>query len=125
SGSSGRCSSPPPVSATSSGKAPCSGSTTVYRESKGLPAIEALAAGTPVVLPEHGAFPELVAETGGGLLHRPEDPLHLAERLAELLCGPELATRHGMAGRDAVHTQRTSARMAEQTIALYRRLTAA
>ncbi|MEM6329694.1 MAG: glycosyltransferase family 4 protein, partial [Planctomycetota bacterium] len=38
---------------------------TVYRESKGLPAIEALAAGTPVVLPEHGAFPELVAETGG------------------------------------------------------------
>ena len=41
---------------------------TVYREPKGLPVLEAWANGLPVVLPAHGAFPELVASTGGGLL---------------------------------------------------------
>jgi glycosyltransferase involved in cell wall biosynthesis len=39
---------------------------TVYRESKGLFALEALANAVPLVLPRHGAFPELVADTGGG-----------------------------------------------------------
>ena len=58
---------------------------TTYREPKGLFVLEALAAGVPVVQPDHGAFPEVLAEVGGGLLHRPEDPQHLAERLHELL----------------------------------------
>ncbi|MEM6656031.1 MAG: glycosyltransferase family 4 protein [Planctomycetota bacterium] len=97
---------------------------TVYRESKGLPAIEALAAGVPVVLPEHGSFPELVAESGGGLLHRPEDAGHLAERLAELLTDRERAATLGERGRRHVHEHRHAGRMAEQTLALYRSLTA-
>ncbi len=95
---------------------------TVYCESKGLPAIEAMAAGTPVVLPDHGAFPELVAETGGGLLHRPGDAEHLAERLAELLDDPPRTAQLGAAAQQHVHRHRTSARMAEQTLELYHRL---
>jgi glycosyltransferase involved in cell wall biosynthesis len=39
-----------------------------YRESKGLSILEALANAVPVVLPEHGTYPELVGDTGGGLL---------------------------------------------------------
>ncbi|MEN1679020.1 MAG: glycosyltransferase family 4 protein [Planctomycetota bacterium] len=92
---------------------------TVYRESKGLPAIEALAAGTPVLLPDHGSFPELVAESGGGLLHRPEDPAHLAERLAELLADLDRARKLGETGREHVHTHRHARRMAENTLGLY------
>ena len=53
---------------------------TVYRESKGLPALEALANAVPVVLPDHGSFSEMVADTGGGLLHRPHDAADLAEK---------------------------------------------
>ena len=40
----------------------------VYPESKGLSVLEAWANGVPAVLPAHGAFPEMVADTGGGLL---------------------------------------------------------
>src|SRR6185503_20548890 len=47
---------------------------TTYKEPKGLFVLEAMAAGIPVVQPDHGAFPEVLAATGGGLLHRPEDP---------------------------------------------------
>ncbi|MEM9187426.1 MAG: glycosyltransferase family 4 protein, partial [Planctomycetota bacterium] len=95
---------------------------TVYRESKGLPALEALAAGTPVVLPDHGGFPELVAESGGGLLHRPKDPVHLAERLAALLDNPSHAASLGETGRGHVHQHRNDKRMAESTLRLYRTL---
>ena len=58
---------------------------TVYRESKGLPALEAMANAVPVVLPDHGSFSEMVADTGGGLLCRPHDAADLADKLAELL----------------------------------------
>ena len=39
------------------------------RESKGLAVLEAWANGVPAVLPAHGAFSELMADTGGGLLY--------------------------------------------------------
>ena len=35
--------------------------------------------------PRHGAFPELVAATGGGQLVAPDDPVQLAEALHQLL----------------------------------------
>src|SRR5262249_9553575 len=41
---------------------------TTYQEPKGLFVLEALAAGVPVIQPDHGAFPEVLAETEGGLL---------------------------------------------------------
>ncbi|MGE0609206.1 MAG: glycosyltransferase family 4 protein [Pirellulales bacterium] len=41
---------------------------TVYHESKGLSVIEAWANAVPLVLPAHGTFPELVADTGGGAI---------------------------------------------------------
>ena len=50
-----------------------------YPEAFGLYVIEALAAGTPVVLPKSGAFPEIVEDTGGGIIYEennPSDPRH-------------------------------------------------
>jgi glycosyltransferase involved in cell wall biosynthesis len=98
---------------------------TVYRESKGLPALEALANAVPVVLPDHGSFPELVASTGGGLLHRPLDPADLADKLADMLRAPARAAQFGLTGQRAVRERYHAAAMARQTLALYRQLIAA
>ncbi len=95
---------------------------TVYRESKGLPVLEAWANGIPVVVPGHGAFPEMIAETGGGLLFHPGDARSLAARLAEFLSAPERAAEHGRKGQQAVRQGHCAELMAQRTIALYRRL---
>jgi glycosyltransferase involved in cell wall biosynthesis len=95
---------------------------TVYRESKGLPALEAMANAVPVVLPDHGSFSGLVADTGGGLLHRPHDATDLADRLAEMLDNPDRASQYGAAGREAIQDRYHAAAMARQTRDLYRKL---
>ncbi len=46
---------------------------TEYHEPKGIFVLEAWAAGLPVVQPAHGAFPEMLTATGGGLLVKPND----------------------------------------------------
>lgn len=74
---------------------------TDYVEPKGLFVLEALANGTPVVLPAHGAFPEILARTGGGILVEPKNERALADSLENMICDParrgELA-RQGAAG---------------------------
>jgi glycosyltransferase involved in cell wall biosynthesis len=92
---------------------------TVYRESKGLPALEAMANAVPVVLPAHGCFPELLADTGGGLLCRPHDVADLAEKLATLLRQPKLAEQLGSAGQHAVRDRYHARHMAQRTRDLY------
>lgn len=96
---------------------------TVYRESKGISALEAMACGIPVVLPEHGAFPEYVADTEGGLLHVPKDPADLADKLRTLLTDPAWADEMGRRGWRAIVDRFTAAQMADQTLTLYRQLT--
>jgi glycosyltransferase involved in cell wall biosynthesis len=95
---------------------------TVYRESKGLPALEALANAVPVVLPDHGSFSEMIADTGGGLLHRPHDADDLAAQLASLLRDPIRATQLGLAGQQAIEDRYHARAMAENTGELYRQL---
>lgn len=93
---------------------------TTYREPKGLFVLEALAAGVPVVQPEHGAFPEMLSELQGGLLHRPEDPRHLAERLHLLLTDRVQWIRLASSGRQNVHTYRNAQVMAERIVEVLR-----
>jgi glycosyltransferase involved in cell wall biosynthesis len=96
---------------------------TVYRESKGLPILEAWANGTPAVLPDHGAFPELAAATGGAVLHRPLDANDLAQKLADMLRNPQAAAEMGRRAQHVVRSQFNARRMAEETLALYDRVT--
>jgi glycosyltransferase involved in cell wall biosynthesis len=95
---------------------------TVYRESKGIPALEAMANAIPVVLPDHGSFSEMVADTGGGVLHRPRDASHLAEKLAELLKDTVRASTLGLMGQQAVHDRYNAEAMARNTRELYQAL---
>jgi len=93
---------------------------TVYREPKGLYVLEALANGVPVVQPRHGSFPELIEATGGGLLVNPDDPTDLARGLRELLEDPVRRLELGRKGKAAVHQRFTAARMAQETVEVYR-----
>jgi glycosyltransferase involved in cell wall biosynthesis len=70
-----------------------------YGEAFGLYLLEALACGVPVVQPRHAAFPEILAETGGGVLCEPGDAKNLAEALAGLLRDRARAARLGDEGR--------------------------
>ncbi|HUR53157.1 MAG TPA: glycosyltransferase family 4 protein, partial [Gemmataceae bacterium] len=69
-----------------------------FHEPKGLYVLEAWANGVPVVQPRRGAFPELIAATGGGVLVEPDDPLALAAGLRQLLEDAALRARLGAAG---------------------------
>ncbi len=55
-----------------------------YHEAKGTFVMEAMANGTPVVEPAHGAFVEIVTTTGGGLLTDPGSRADLASKLDDL-----------------------------------------
>ena len=94
----------------------------VYRESKGLSVIEGLANGVPMVLPSHGAFPELLADTGGGLLCEPENPASLAAGIKRLILDQALAERCGRSAFDAIRARYTDAQMAAATMDLYRQV---
>jgi glycosyltransferase involved in cell wall biosynthesis len=94
----------------------------LLRESKGLPVLEACACGVPVVAPDHGAFSELVADTGGGLLYDPGQPGAFESALRRLFADAELAAECGHRGRQAVHERYTSERETQDVLALYARL---
>lgn len=95
---------------------------TVYRESKGISLLEALANAVPIVVPRHGCFPELIEHTGGGLLHEPEDAPSLAAALRRLLLDGEQARRLGLAGQQVVQEHYNDQRMAERHVQLYERV---
>ena len=71
-------------------------------EAFGMYVLEALACGVPVVQPRAGAFSEVIAATGGGILCEPGSPAALAAGLEELLRDPVRARRLGSAGRQVV-----------------------
>ncbi len=87
----------------------------VYPEPKGQFVPEALAAGTPVVLPRLGCLPEWVEATDGGILVEPGDATALADGLEALLCDPARALDLGRQGRDVVRARFSSHTMAEET----------
>lgn len=93
-----------------------------YREPKGISILEALAAGVPVVQPDHGAYPEWVNATQGGFLHSPHDSADLAEKLAALLRDSNLRLQMGQQGRRTIFEKFSSEAMAGSTLAAMRRL---
>lgn len=91
---------------------------TVYEEPKGLYVLEALANGVPVVQPRHGAFPELIERTGGGLLFEPGDPESMANRLEELYSDREHRLRLAETGYRSVHETCGADSMARELLAV-------
>jgi glycosyltransferase involved in cell wall biosynthesis len=93
-----------------------------YVEPKGLYLLEAMANGIPWVQPGHGAFVEIEAKTGGGLLFAPGDPQDLARQLLALYHDPDRAAALSRRGAEGVRAHYTAARMAERALEVYGRL---
>ncbi len=91
---------------------------TVYVEPKGLFLLEAMACGVPVVQPRHGAFPEMIEKTGGGLLVD-SSPQALADGLYRLWKDPAERARLGQGGFDGVRRHYTIAQSADRMLEVY------
>ncbi len=88
---------------------------TTYAEPKGRFVLEAMASGVPVLVPDHGSFPELIESTGGGALCEPQSPTALVTSLEALLADRDERGRLAARGHESVHRDRGADAMAVAT----------
>jgi glycosyltransferase involved in cell wall biosynthesis len=88
-------------------------------EGFGLPAVESMACGAPVVACKAGSLPEVMQLAQGGLLVEKDCPEALAKGIANLLEQPELRTRLGTKARDRVVEAFSWPRVAQSTAQVY------
>jgi glycosyltransferase involved in cell wall biosynthesis len=92
---------------------------TVYVEPKGLFLLEAMACGVPAVQPRHGAFPEMLAKTSGGISVDPADAQSLADGLYLLWKDPALRAELGAKGFAGVREHYSISRSADRMLEVY------
>jgi glycosyltransferase involved in cell wall biosynthesis len=92
---------------------------------KGQFLLEAMASGVPVVQPRIGVFPEVVENTGGGVLTDPGDAEGLARALLAIATDVERRTALGAAGFAGVRARYGVQHMLSAVMAVYRPLIAA
>lgn len=85
-------------------------------ESFGLYLVESLAAGTPLVQPAVVGYPEILSDTGGGVISGPNTAEALADTLEPLLRDPAQLHRLGQTGRAAVFDRYHDAAMARRMV---------
>jgi glycosyltransferase involved in cell wall biosynthesis len=91
-----------------------------YHEPKGLYLLEAMASGVPVVEPAHGAFPEILQRTEGGLLAKSEQPGDVADAIMQVWRDPAGAAAMGARGAAGVRRAYTMEQMTDRMLDVYR-----
>jgi glycosyltransferase involved in cell wall biosynthesis len=89
------------------------------REGLGVAALEAMAAGRPVVASAVGGLREVVVDGRTGLLVRPDDAVALAEAIAHLLRDEQLRWRLGSCGPQRVGEGFLAEQMVSSYVQLY------
>lgn len=93
-----------------------------YAEPKGIFLLEAMANEVPVVQPRRGVFPEMIKNTGGGILVDPNSVDSLAEGVFSLWRDQEHTGELGRRGAQGVREHYSAARMAQRTVEVYGRV---
>lgn len=88
-------------------------------EGQGIVALEAMAAGKPVVAYRVGGLSETLEDNVTGYLVKPSDVLEFAQALALLLKSPDLRRSMGEAGRARVASQYAAQKAAQQIESVY------
>jgi glycosyltransferase involved in cell wall biosynthesis len=91
----------------------------VCEESFGMPLVEAMASGTPVVATRGGAFPEIVEDGRSGLLVERSDAQALADGILQLLSNPDQRDAMAQAAFERALTMFSWDRIAEDLLEKY------
>ena len=94
----------------------------VYDDPKGLPLLEAMACGVPVIVPRRGTYTEFVERTGGGVLVQPDDVGALEAALERLAADRDHREELGRQGAAGVREHYTAEVMAERAVDVYRKV---
>jgi glycosyltransferase involved in cell wall biosynthesis len=94
----------------------------VCEESFGMPLVEAMMSGTPVVATRGGAFPEIVEDMQTGLLVERSDAQGLADAILQLLSNPNRRQAMAQAAFERASTMFSWERVAEDLVKEYERL---
>ena len=84
-----------------------------------------MASGVAVVQPRRGAFPEMLAQTGGGVLVEPDDPASLGDAIYRLWKDPAERAELGKRGKEGVRRHGSVWHMAERALEAYGKIVAA
>jgi len=82
--------------------------------------IEAMAAGVPVVATSVGGVPDVVEDGVTGLLLPPRQPEAVASAIVSTVMQPDRATAMAVRARQSVRDRFDSARLVQETEAMYR-----
>ena len=91
-------------------------------EPLGLVAVEALAAGTPVVATRTGGLPEIVHDQKCGVLVPPKKPAAIADSIIKLANDRALRSKMGIYGQEFVYEEFNTANLCDQVEEIYFRL---
>jgi glycosyltransferase involved in cell wall biosynthesis len=92
----------------------------VWEETFGLVAVEAMAAGVAPIAAGHGSFPELITPDVDGVLFRPGDPTALALAVADAQMHPERYETYGDQARKTYEQRFDPEDNLEQLLSIYR-----
>ena len=90
----------------------------------GLYILEANSVGVPVVQPATGAFPEIIENTGGGIIYLPDNTDELASGLVKLLNDISLRKSLGETGKKNVREKLTLEKMSVGLSEVYNKVLA-
>lgn len=91
----------------------------LYRESFGMVALEAMASGRPIIATRVGGLPEIIQDGKNGFLTPPGDHEKLAEKIVQLLSNPKMANEMGFLGRKIAVENYSWDTVAEQIVNVY------